>query len=181
MQVGREPGRAATVAELLWRVEARETPAVAATASLHDVMRTFHRCPHSQSVYVVDADLRLLGAVSLNRLVRHTFSHSHEPRVHARGVLGLIAHECACDLMRKRPLRVRPDEELGPVIDRMIRRNHNDVPVVDENGVLVGDITLVDLLEFLMEEEADGEGEEAAERENAQSDNPQAAGPGEEE
>lgn len=156
MKVGPEPGRAATVAEVLARVGGRPTPAVAAPATLYDVMRMFHRCPHSQSVYVVDAEMRLVGAVALPRLVRHAFSHSHEPRVHARGVLGLIAHETAADLMRKRPLRARTGEEIGPLLDRMIRRNHNDVPVVDENGTLVGDITLVDLLEFLMEEEGDG-------------------------
>jgi CBS domain-containing protein len=165
MQVGREPGRAATVAEVLWRVEDRETPAVATTASLYDVMRMFHRCPHSQSVYVVDADMQLLGAVALPKLVRHSFSHSHEPQVHARGVLGLIAHETAADLMRKRPLCARTDEEIGPVLERMVRRNHNDVPVVDGKGVLVGDITLVDLLEFLMEEEADEEESETPEGE----------------
>ena len=47
------------------------------------------------------------------------------------------------------PLVTTPDEDLRELLSRMIGANVKEVPVLDESGRVVGDLTLVDLVVFL--------------------------------
>lgn len=79
---------------------------------------------------------------------------NHEPRIHSRRHLLWMAAEHASDLMNKRPLYTTPDEEPGILLQCMIASRAMELPVVDAEGRLVGDVTMVDLLHFLNLEDA---------------------------
>ncbi len=150
---GRSP-RDRTVSELTRAMKSRDVPQVREDAAIDDVIDVMIRFRHSRLVYVVDGDGRLLGCVTLETIVGHFFRQNHEPRIHSRRHLLWMATEHASDLMNKRPLHTTPDEGLGVLLQRMIASRAMELPVVDAEGRLVGDVTMVDLLHFLNVEDA---------------------------
>ncbi len=127
----------------------RPVPAVNERSTIEDVIQAMIRCEHSRVLYVVDDDGRLTGTISLGSLVRQAFARSHEPRIHPRSLIGLMTARTAKDMMQSKPVQASDDEEIGTVIKRMVEANIKEIPVVDRDKRVVGDLTMIDLLKFL--------------------------------
>jgi CBS-domain-containing membrane protein len=104
----------------------------------------FHR--HSRQLYVVDGQNHLLGNITLGRLVMYTFASSHGADMNPRHVMELITCTCAGDLMTEGTVAARMDESIGEVLERMVDGNVDEVPVTDEDGKVIADLTMIDLL-----------------------------------
>ena len=85
-------------------------------------------------VYVVDDEGKLKGSLSLKDLV---LEHSSTPVV---------------EVMDPNPVHVPPDMDQEQVADIFRRYDLFAVPVVDENGVLLGRITVDDVVDVMREE-----------------------------
>ena len=57
--------------------------------------------------------------------------------------------ETAEDLMFEKPFPVRMDDTVNDILEIMIEKNTEEVPVLDEAGKVVGDVTMVDLMKIL--------------------------------
>lgn len=135
--------RSTPIAELLsTRPVARVTSQSRITAAIAE----FSAHPQSRTLYVVDDAGRLTGSVALAKLARHVFAHRHEPRIHGRGLLSRVTSKTVTDLARRRPLTARAREPAGEVLDRMVAEGVEEIAVIDDEGRLVGDINLADLL-----------------------------------
>jgi CBS domain-containing protein len=104
---------------------------------------------HSRLVYVLDDKDRLAGVISLGDLVRHVFSRSHVPKIHPRSIISMIVTKTADDIMRRNVLFTTENEEVGAVLKKMIHANVKEIAVVDVDRRIVGDITMVDLLQYV--------------------------------
>lgn len=130
----------------------RDTP-------LREVVRSMVAGHRRRIVYVVEADGTLLGAIFLDSLMDTIFRYYLEAQVAdtvvvTEHLLEIFASETAEDVMESGLVTCREDERLQEVISRMIAGNLKDLPVLDRDGRLLGDVDILCLLElWLLKEE----------------------------
>ena len=137
------------VSGLLSLLKGRKPPAIHKEASIEEVIDAMIGFEHSRLVYVLDDKDRLAGVISLGDLVRHVFSRSHVPKIHPRSIISMIVTKTADDIMRRNVLFTTENEEIGAVLKKMIHANVKEIAVVDVDRRIVGDITMVDLLQYV--------------------------------
>ena len=137
------------IGEIVELVKDREVPTVSEECSIKAVVDAMHRFRHSRLVYVVNEKNELTGTISLGMLERHILSHKFEPRIHPRRLLGLVTHETARDIMLKNPVTAMEDEDVELVLKRMVDANIKEIGILDMEGRLIADITMLDLLKAL--------------------------------
>ena len=138
------------VAELVALLKKRKVPIIHENASIKEVVDVVIGFEHRRLFYVVDDEKKLAGLISLGILARHVFSPSHEPQIHARFLINMITAETAKDIMKRKTVVATENEQVGMVLKRMISTNVHEMPVVDDEKRVVADITLIDLLRFLV-------------------------------
>ena len=140
----------ARVTEVVALLKERKLPLIQEKANIEEVIDTMIRFQHSRLLYVVDDDKKLTGTISLGLLARHVFSASHEPQIHPRFLINMITAETAKDIMQKNPVVTTEEEKVEGVLRRMIRTNAKEIPVLDNEKRVVADLTMLDLLKFLL-------------------------------
>lgn len=139
-------GKPLLVHDVIARHEGRQVPLVRQDTTIDrlPVAIQFHR--HSRQLYVVDGQNNLLGNITLGRLVMYLFAGSHGSNMNPRHVMGLITCTHAGDLMTEGTLSVKLNDRVEEALDRMVDANVDEVPVIDEDGKVVADLTMIDLL-----------------------------------
>jgi len=119
----------------LMNPEVATLPAALSAGEAIEALRRLHEhLEHLSYVYVVDPEDRLLGVVSFRELV------------FARPGTALD------EVMMAGPVAVRPETDRSEVGDLIQRYNLLAVPVVDHRGVLMGIVTIDDVLEEVQQE-----------------------------
>ncbi|MCD6388525.1 MAG: CBS domain-containing protein [Desulfobulbaceae bacterium] len=136
-----------TIGDLLPELREREIPLVPEEAGVKEIVEAFSSACHSRLLYVVDDNGRLQGVISLGHMVRHVFFHYHDSCPHIQNISSMAIAETARDFMQREPLAATLSDEVEEVLGRMIKHNVKEVPVVDEGQRVVGDLTMVDLLQ----------------------------------
>jgi magnesium transporter len=104
------------------------------------ITRLRSQAPNSESIYyiyVLDAERRLLGFVSLRDLI-------------LAKPMALVA-----DLMQRDPISVRVEEPRERVVEKLARFDFIAIPVVDDRNRLVGIVTHDDVLDAVRQEATD--------------------------
>ena len=102
----------------------------------------------TRKVYVLDADGKIKGTITLETLLRQG---GYRLGVRKAGMtsflrmMGEISRDKVQDVMVK-PVKVLRDEMLVNVTRLMVENHLNDLPIVDDEGVLVGELNGVDIL-----------------------------------
>jgi len=145
---GRKSGRGEVmrVRDVVARHKNREVPLVGRDTPIDELAKAIEWHRHSRQLYIVDEQDHLLGNVTLGRLVMYVFASSHGSSMNPRHVMGLITCKTAGDLMTEGTLSVEMDEAVEEVLERMVSGNVDEVPVLDESGRVVADLTMIDLL-----------------------------------
>ena len=147
-QVGDERDKC-TIATLLESLPARKLPLVAATASIEEVVEAMLRFPHSRLLYVIDQEERLVGTISLGRLIRNVYYHNNTPQIHSRAIINILTAKSARDIMQSSPVTTTITEEIASIMHRMIELNIKEIAVVNNENRVIGDLTIIDLLKFM--------------------------------
>ena len=134
------------IKEILEIIESREPPLVKEDDTIREVLEKMLNYPHTRLMYVVDDEQKCRGIISLGALIRHLFSSSFEPSVHARFVIPMITAETAEHIMNTGLIYATAEEEVETVIKRMIKAAIKEIPVLDEENTIIGDVTMLDLL-----------------------------------
>ena len=137
------------ISEITEKLGTREVPIVAEDSTIKAVMAVMHDFKHSRLVYVTNEQKQLLGTISLGMLVRQILRHTFEPRIHPRNLLESVTHETARDIMLKNPVTASEHEDVELVLKRMVDANVKEIGVLDMEGRLVADVTILDLLKTL--------------------------------
>ncbi len=145
-----EQKRGMEIGSLLSGMKERKPPIVLEQSTIQDVINAMIRFPHSRVVYVQKETGELVGTISLGVLAKHVFSRSHEPQIHARALISMITTETAKDLMQKKPVFGIVHEAVGTLLKRMVASNVKEIPILDEHHKIVADVTMLDLLKFLL-------------------------------
>ena len=102
---------------------------------------------HYRQLPVVE-NKQLIGIVS-DRDIRSFLAQSSflEPEERARALTTKVTN-----IMTSKPLTVSPDDDLREAVELLIEEKIGGIPVMDESQGLVGIVTYVDVLRFLLNE-----------------------------
>ena len=137
--------------EILPDLKHRELPLIPEDADLGQVITTMMQVSNDCIQYVVDGENRLLGTLSLNDLIRHIFSHSHEPKIHPRRLMDMVTSETAKHIMKKNPDSAVAQDDVEDILTKMVKHNVNQIALVDDENRVIYDITRLDLLREWLE------------------------------
>lgn len=151
-----------TVKDFLNSLPCRAKPPVVKTgSSLREVIHAMLKRHRGRIVYVVDSDGKVTGVISLDNLKDFIFRYYLKSRVSnaliiTEHIVELFAYEKVEDVMDAALIICHEHEWLHDVVARMIERNVKDMPVVDQEGRIIADLDILDLLELWLKK-----GEEA--------------------
>jgi len=119
-------------------------------ASLDDIAKMIIANPSLKSVYVLDEKHKLVGRVTLKNLIRHEFLNLIPSSFEYFNALEFIGDKTAEEIMTA-PVYVKDDDALKTAFIKMYENELEELPVVDNNLCLMGNIDLVELLTILIE------------------------------
>lgn len=119
-------------------------------ASLDDIAKMLIASPCLKSVYVVDGKLKLIGRVTLKILIKHEFMNLLPSSFEYFNALEFIGDKTAEELMMA-PVYVKDDDTLKTAFVKMYENELEELPVVDKDIHLIGNIDLIELLTILIE------------------------------
>jgi len=114
--------------------------------------------PRTRSFYVVDDRSRLVGKITLDRLVEQLFGEMIlESEFDTFLAMKMSGKKTAGDIMIK-PIYVTFDSVLKDAFIKMYHNKLQELPVVDENLHIVGDLSMIELLAALVEKKEKAKG-----------------------
>ena len=100
-------------------------------------------------VCVVDKEGRLIGIITPKGLLKAAevgeYGNVRHPFFSGREALHLLTSDHARDIMSA-PISVKPDDEVQMAIDLMLGSNVYEVPVVDKDGKVLGEINFLGII-----------------------------------
>ena len=133
--------------------ERMELPLVATTSSIKEVVHAMVQGSRRRLVYVVDSGGKLKGAISLDDLKDVIFRYYLDGKIRdalvvTEHIAELFSSETAEDVMDADLIVCRDHERLQDVITRMIERDVKDMAVIDQEGRVIADLDILDLLQL---------------------------------
>jgi predicted transcriptional regulator len=110
---------------------------VAPDSSLEQVMDRMLEEPCLRDVYVVSKEGKLIGHLSHKKLI-HFILAEHRPVHTRRQIMERIVGGLAEELMDTEVVYAKPDEELDNVLNRQLEQDIDDMPVIDDHGIMLG-------------------------------------------
>ena len=125
----------------------KEPPMVRAGSKIQEVFDQFLKNPVSQKVYVIDEEGELLGAVTTQTLLRLLGY-----RVGVREFAGFSLWKLMRDMLKEgvdgvfvKVPPVKATDKLTKALQIMLDNHVSDLPVVDANGKLVGELNSLEI------------------------------------
>jgi len=128
----------------------KDAPMVKKSAKVHEAVQALINNPNSRAVYVVDDNEKLLGTISYRSLMR---ASSARFGIRKDGFFSFVQYlkdmlmENVDSLMRK-PTPVTNDTKLKNALELMEETRQNDLPVVDNEGRLIGELSGIEIMKL---------------------------------
>lgn len=119
-------------------------------ASADDIAKMLIANPNLKSIYVIDDEMRLVGRVTLKKLIKHEFMDLVPSAFEYFNALEFIGKKTAEDLMIQSDY-VKDNDTLKTAFVKMYEHEFDELPVVDKDRHLIGNIDLLELLTILIE------------------------------
>ena len=111
------------------------------------------RHPGVRSIYVTDEEGKVLGEVSLGALIKNlTAERRCKSRISPRELLSCLVSNRAGDIMDRALVYAKADEEVEDVLDRCLRYNIKEMPILDDKGHIIKNVGVLDLLGVLADQ-----------------------------
>lgn len=141
-------GKRMKIQEVMQHIKERKLPCVNESSDINEVVQVAVNFPHSRLVYVVDERKKLLGVITLGSLMRHLYPYHYEDKIHPRDILRRITVKKASDLMSNGNITASAEESVDVILKRMAKTGAKEIAVVDSEGRILADITVIDLLKY---------------------------------
>lgn len=142
----------ATVNDIVSDKERRQIPQVHPDAGVNEIVAAFKKSRHARLVYVVNEKQYLHGAISLGNLAKHLLFHLNDREVDNLHLMDMALAETAIDYIDRPVVSAKLSDNIEPVLTNMLKASIKEIPVVDDQGKLVADLTLVDILNCCLED-----------------------------
>ncbi len=137
-----------TAQDLLAYIGSRPWPSVEEGASIEETVEALSESVYSHVVYVTDDAQVLQGVITEETLVKYLFIHYHDDMLDTRALIRRAISEQASDLMRNERFKASASDGLDFILEEMITCKIDEVPVLDEDGRMQGDITMKDIIRY---------------------------------
>ncbi len=114
---------------------------------LHEVVNRVLADPRTRSAYVVDEDGKPIGTIGLAQMltaIQGSLSLFEKGRQLGRGRRTPLPFSVKEYMVR--PVTVTEDDKLLSALEKMMKHGLEDLPVVDENGTLIGELNGFEIL-----------------------------------
>ena len=118
--------------------------------STDDIAKMMIANPQLKSIYIVDDKLKLVGRITLKKLIKQEFMNLIPSSFVTFNTLDFIGKKIAEDLMES-PVYVKDDDTLKTAFVKMYENDLDELPVVDKGLHLIGNIDMLELLTILIE------------------------------
>lgn len=123
-------------------------------SALKEILAIMLEPPFPRDVYVVSDANRLVGHLSLKKIA-HQLLPQYQAIHTRRQMMHRITGSTVKELMNAECSYARDSEELEDVFHLLMERDIEELPVIDEQGVLVGIIHLFSVLRYLLATQED--------------------------
>ncbi len=123
----------------------KEASIVRSDATVMQIAKEIVRDPKTRSVYVADEDNKLLGIIPVINLVEYLFYEYMPDEIFSYKALNLLGDVRAKDIMLP-PVYVKETDTLGIAFQKMFSGGFKEIPVVDNNIHIVGDLNILELI-----------------------------------
>ena len=147
----KEEGFKIRIADIIDELKQTQAPTIEENATIDKVLDTIVNQETAGVLYVIDEDKRLKGTITLDEVVRHIFSLSHEHRIHSRRIMDMVTSEDVGHIMKKRPPYVLKSDDIGEIIRKMVKSNMKHLPLLDEEKRVICDISMIDIIKRMIE------------------------------
>ncbi len=114
--------------------------------SLLKVAKKIVEDPKTRAVYVVDDNEKLVGIIPVIELVQYLYSeYIPQEYILYRFPILLSGKPRAGDIMLP-PVYVHDDEKITDAFIKMFKNNLKELPVVDENMHIIGDLNILEMI-----------------------------------
>lgn len=127
----------------------KEPAVVTEGAKIKDAFDAMIKNPVTRKVYVVDKEGKLIGMITLETMLRHL---GYRVGVREVGVLSFMKFlsemlkENVEEIMMKKPVKVTKKHLLLDATRLMVEYHLNDLPVVDREDKLIGELNVFEVL-----------------------------------
>ena len=121
----------------------RKADTVLANAPISEVVRAIRRDMMSRTVFVLDDKMLLAGAIPAGTLLR--ILGAKHFRKDSLGMMHEVMGTTAGDIMVECP-SIRPDDGLEEALKKMVQSDQEDLPVVDSDGHVIGELNCFELI-----------------------------------
>lgn len=124
---------------------------VNANESLPELALAITEDPKTRTLYVVDKSKRLIGLITLRDLIQAVFANLLEIDMLGHGVFRRLGIKEASDIMSTALIYAKDDENIETVLKRMLDNRLTEIPVIDQNMKVVGELNLLEMLSIWVE------------------------------
>jgi len=118
--------------------------------SIKEVLQSIVNDLHTRHAYVVDDKGKLLGTIRVNYVIQYLFPtvallESREiPQV--GNFMEFYNAKTAEDIMNANPVFVYQNSTLGELVKLMIEEKINEIPVLDKNKKVIGEVNILEII-----------------------------------
>ena len=129
----------------------QEASVVDEDASLIDVAEAIVEDPKTRAVYVLNKEKKLVGIIPVIELVQYLY-YENIPQEYVlyRFPMLLSSEPIAKDIMLP-PVWVKDDEDITSAFVKMFKNNLKELPVVDDEMHVIGDLNILELIKAWIE------------------------------
>jgi len=122
------------------------------TETLENVIVKLASDPRLRGIFLTDSRMRVAGVITRPDLLRWAalkLRRSHEiEELTTRHILNRVTATLARDLARGdwHTLGVKLEDDMGKALDQMLENDEVDIPAIDDEGRILGDIKISEVL-----------------------------------
>ncbi len=136
-----------------WLSEHPDLPdTISVDSSLIDILSIMLAPPFSKDIYIVSDNKRLVGHLSLKKIAHQLFP-KYQAMHTRRQIIHRVTGGTVRDLMNAEFSYAKPHEELEDVFSLLLERDIEELPVIDDNSMLLGVVKFTSVLRYLVDKE----------------------------
>ena len=120
-------------------------------ASLISVAEKIIEDPKTRSVYVINSQERLVGIIPVIELVQYLYYRDIPQEYILYRFPMILSSEAKAEDIMLPPEYVKDDDSLGEALRKMFKNNLKELPVVDDEMHIIGDLNILELIAAWLE------------------------------
>lgn len=125
------------------------TPEKNMTELLEKIIQT----PSTRHIYVIDNNNKLIGSIRLNEIVAYLFPYKVLAinNFHIQSISKSLYANTVEDIMNMKPDFVNDGTSITRLVDIMLRKKINELPVVDAKQCIIGEVNILEVVYAYLE------------------------------